>query len=66
MSRLDDPEFLVDENKVWFTPPEEGGYWPDGVPKQLRDVEGLEVTSLWQGFIDSANLYDTWDNDICV
>ncbi|MFX1492805.1 MAG: AMP-binding protein [Promethearchaeota archaeon] len=66
MSRLDDPEFLVDENKVWFTPPEEGGYWPKGVPKQLRDVEGLEVTSLWQGFIDSANLYDTWDNDICV
>jgi len=66
MSSLDDPKFLVDEKKVWFTPPEKGGYWPDGVPKQLRDVEGLDVKPLWQGFINSANSYDIWDNDICV
>ncbi|GAG97736.1 unnamed protein product, partial [marine sediment metagenome] len=31
MTSLDD--FIVDENKVWFTSSEEGGYWPEGVPK---------------------------------
>ena len=31
MTSLED--FLVDENKVWF-----GKYWPEGVPKQLKDV----------------------------
>lgn len=62
MTSIEDPEFLVDENKVWFT----GGYWPEGVPKQAKDVEGLEVSSLWDGFIKAANDYGIWDNDICV
>ena len=47
MPSLNDPEFLVDENKVWFTPPEEGGYWPDRVPKQLKDVEDVEILPMW-------------------
>ncbi|MFW9824318.1 MAG: AMP-binding protein [Candidatus Thorarchaeota archaeon] len=55
-------DFIVDENKVWFTE----GYWPEGVPKQLKDVEDVEVTSMWSGFVNSANLYGTWDNDICI
>ena len=40
MPSLDD--FVIDENKVWFT----GGYWPEGVPKQLKDVENVEVSSI--------------------
>ncbi len=36
MPSLDD--FIVDENKVWFTE----GYWPEGVPKQLKDVDGVK------------------------
>jgi long-chain acyl-CoA synthetase len=62
MVSIEDPEFLVDENKVWFT----GGYWPEGVPKQIKDVEGIEISQLWTSFIKSANDYETWDNDICV
>ena len=62
MTSLNDKEFLVDENKVWFT----GGYWPEGVPKQLKDVKGVEITPLWKGFIKSADDYGIWDNDICV
>ncbi|MHA1845133.1 MAG: AMP-binding protein [Promethearchaeota archaeon] len=54
-------DFLVDENKVWFT----GGYWPEGVPYQLKDVEGIEITPMWEGFIKSANDNDAWDVDIC-
>ncbi|MFX0031819.1 MAG: AMP-binding protein [Candidatus Hodarchaeota archaeon] len=61
MTSLNDPEFLVDENKVWFT----GGYWPEGVPKQIKDVEGIEANPLWEGFIKSANDYGTWDSDVC-
>ena len=64
MPSLDD--FLVDENKVWFTPPEEGGYWPEGVPKQLREVEDIEILPLWEYFLMAADLYGTWDNDICI
>jgi long-chain acyl-CoA synthetase len=59
---LEDPEFLVDENKVWFT----GGYWPEGVPKQLKDVEGISITPMWEGFIKSADDYGIWDSDICI
>jgi long-chain acyl-CoA synthetase len=62
MTSLEDPEFLVDENKVWFT----GGYWPEGVPKQLKDVENITIDPLWEGFIKSADDYGTWDNDICI
>ncbi|MHA2290128.1 MAG: AMP-binding protein [Promethearchaeota archaeon] len=62
MTSLNDPEFLVDENKVWFT----GGYWPEGVPHQLKNVEGIEMLPMWEGFIKSADDYGTWDNDICV
>ncbi|MHA1885407.1 MAG: AMP-binding protein [Promethearchaeota archaeon] len=60
MPRLDD--FIVDENKVWFTE----GYWPEGVPKQLKDVEGVEVSSMWEGYVKTADDYGIWDNDICV
>ena len=62
MTSLNDPEFLVDENKVWFT----GGYWPEGVPKQLKDVEGVEISDMWSSFIKSANDYETWDKIICT
>ena len=62
MTSLNDPEFLVDENKVWFN----GGYWPEGVPHQLKDVDGVEMLPMWEGFIKSADDYGTWDNDICV
>ncbi len=61
MPSLNDKEFLVDENKIWFT----GGYWPEGVPKQLKDVEGIEITPLWDGFIKSADEYGIWDEEIC-
>ncbi len=62
MTSLNDKEFLVDENKIWFT----GGYWPEGVPKQLKDVEGIDITPLWKGFIKSADDYGIWDQDICI
>ncbi len=62
MTSLNDKEFLVDENKVWFT----GGYWPEGVPKQLKDVDGIDITPLWKGFIKSADDYGIWDNNICI
>lgn len=66
MPSLNDPEFIVDEKKVWFTPPEEGGYWPEGVPKQLRDVEDVEILPMWEYFLKAADLYGTHDNDICI
>ncbi|MBY9003189.1 MAG: AMP-binding protein [Candidatus Lokiarchaeota archaeon] len=62
MTSLDDPEFLVDENKVWFN----GGYWPEGVPHQLKDVEDVDILPMWEGFVKSADDYGTWDNDVCV
>ena len=62
MTSLNDPEFLIDENKVWFT----GGYWPEGVPHQLKDVDGIEILPMWEGFIKSADDYGIWDNDICI
>lgn len=64
MTSLDD--FIVDENKVWFTSPEEGGYWPEGVPKQLREVEDVEILPLWEYFLMAADLYGTWESDICI
>ncbi|MFX1316692.1 MAG: AMP-binding protein [Promethearchaeota archaeon] len=60
MTSLDD--FLVDENKIWFTE----GYWPEGVPKQLRDVEGVKITPMWEGYLKAADDFGTWDYDICV
>ncbi|MFX1411840.1 MAG: AMP-binding protein [Promethearchaeota archaeon] len=60
MTSLDD--FLVDENKVWFTE----GYWPEGVPKQLKDVEGVKITPMWEGYLKAADDFGTWDYDICV
>ena len=35
-------DFHVDEKKVWFT----GGYWPEGVPHQLADIEDINVMPL--------------------
>jgi long-chain acyl-CoA synthetase len=60
MPSLDD--FIVDENKVWFTE----GYWPEGVPKQLKDVPDVKISPMWEGYLNSADLYGTLDNDICV
>ncbi len=62
MRSISDQEFLVDENKVWFT----GGYWPEGVPHQLKDVEDVKILPLWDYFIDAANTYETWDQDSCI
>ncbi|MHA1671849.1 MAG: AMP-binding protein [Promethearchaeota archaeon] len=62
MTSLNDPHFLVDENKVWFT----GGYWPEGVPHQLKDVKNVEILPMWDGFLKSAADYGTLDNDVCV
>ncbi|TFG06664.1 MAG: hypothetical protein EU539_07040 [Promethearchaeota archaeon] len=60
MTSLDD--FIVDENKVWFTE----GHWPEGVPKQLKDVEGIKITPMWENYINSANEFDLWERDICI
>ena len=60
MTSLDD--FLVDENKIWFTE----GYWPEGVPKQLKDVEGIEIASMWEGYLKAADFYGTMDQNLCV
>ncbi|MFX0083280.1 MAG: AMP-binding protein [Candidatus Hodarchaeota archaeon] len=60
MPSLDD--FIVDENKVWFTE----GYWPEGVPKQVKDVDGVEISPMWEGYLHAADYYGTIDYDICV
>ncbi|MHA2267730.1 MAG: AMP-binding protein [Promethearchaeota archaeon] len=62
MPSLEDPEFLVDENKVWFT----GGYWPEGVPKQAKDIENIAIMSTWKSFLKAADDYGTIDSDICL
>ena len=55
-------DFAVDENKVWFT----GGYWPEGVPHQLHQVEDIKVMPLHEGTKDQANKKDLWDKDVCI
>lgn len=55
-------DFHVREDKVWFT----GGYWPEGVVKQISEVEGVEVLPVWKGYLKSADDYGIWDNDVCV
>jgi len=55
-------DFIVDENKVWFTE----GYWPEGVPKQLKDVDGVEISPMWEGYLHASDYYGTMDYDICV
>jgi len=55
-------DFHVDEKKVWFT----GGYWPEGVPKQIYDVEGIEVLPMWKGYLKAADDMDTWDKVMCM
>ncbi|MHA1291568.1 MAG: AMP-binding protein [Promethearchaeota archaeon] len=55
-------DFHVDEKKVWFT----GGYWPEGVPKQIYDIEGIEILPMHEAFIKQANENDLWEKDICV
>ncbi|MFX1303964.1 MAG: AMP-binding protein [Promethearchaeota archaeon] len=66
MPSLSDPEFLVDENKVWFIPPKEGGYWPEGVPKQAKDVEGMAILSTWKSWLKAVDDYGILDYDICI
>ncbi|MFX1523250.1 MAG: AMP-binding protein [Promethearchaeota archaeon] len=60
MPSLDD--FVVEENKVWFTE----GYWPEGVPKQLKDVGNVEISSIWKSFEKAVELYNIWEADICI
>ncbi|MFW9874130.1 MAG: AMP-binding protein [Candidatus Thorarchaeota archaeon] len=55
-------DFIVDEDKVWFTE----GYWPEGVPKQLKDVDGVEISPMWEGYLHAADYYGTMDYDICI
>ncbi|MHA1731914.1 MAG: AMP-binding protein [Promethearchaeota archaeon] len=55
-------DFHVDENKVWFT----GGYWPEGVPRQIYEIEDVSVVPLHEGFRNQATKYDYWDKDVCV
>jgi long-chain acyl-CoA synthetase len=55
-------DFHVDENKVWFTE----GYWPEGVPKQIYDIEGVKVEPLYDGFITNANDNDLWEETIAM
>ena len=55
-------DFHVDENKVWFT----GGFWPEGVPKQIYDIKGIEILSMHEAYMKQAEEFNTWDNDICV
>ncbi|MHA1492039.1 MAG: AMP-binding protein, partial [Promethearchaeota archaeon] len=55
-------DFHVDENKAWFT----SGYWPEGVPHQINDIEGIKVEPLYEGYVRFANEYNTWDGDICI
>ena len=55
-------DFHVDENKVWFT----GGYWPEGVPKQIYDIEGVKIEPLYDGFITNANDNDLWQETIAM
>ncbi len=60
MARLED--FKVNNKKVWFT----GGYWPEGVPIQITDVEGIIIEPLYDGFLRNANDQNLWKKDICI
>ncbi|MFX1274267.1 MAG: AMP-binding protein [Promethearchaeota archaeon] len=60
MPKLED--FIVDENKVWFT----GGYWPEGVPHQLHQIEDVNVMPLNEGTKFQADKNDLWDKDVCI
>ncbi|MFO8020057.1 MAG: AMP-binding protein [Promethearchaeia archaeon] len=55
-------DFHVDEDKVWFT----GGYWPEGVPKQIYEIKDIEVLPLPKGMERQANKFDLWGNDLCL
>ena len=55
-------DFHVDENKVWFT----GGHWPDGVPKQITDIDDIEVLPMHESYMKQADKLELWDKDICV
>ncbi len=54
--------FLVKENKVWYT----GGHWPTGVPHQIKDIEDVFVSPLFEGFLTNADKYKYWDQDVCI
>ena len=55
-------DFQVDENKAWFT----GGYWPEGVPHQLYEIEDVNVEPLNKCIENEANKKNLWDKDICL
>ncbi|TFG11177.1 MAG: hypothetical protein EU535_07555 [Promethearchaeota archaeon] len=55
-------DFHVDEKKVWFT----GGYWPEGVPKQIYDIEGIDVMSMYDNNMKQIEQENLWDVDICI
>ena len=35
-------DYYVDEKKVWFT----GGFWPEGVPHQIYEIEDIVIEPL--------------------
>ncbi len=59
---VDLKDFHVDENKVWFT----GGYWPEGVPKQIYEIEDVDVQPLVVLMKKQADKLDLWDKIICI
>lgn len=48
-------DFHVDENKMWFN----SGYWPEGVPHQIYEIEGIKVLPLFDNYVDFANENNT-------
>ncbi|GAB4329581.1 MAG: long-chain fatty acid--CoA ligase [Promethearchaeota archaeon] len=52
----------MDENKVWFT----GGYWPEGVPHQIYEIEDIYVSPMFEGFCRQADKFGYWDDVVCV
>ena len=59
MTTLND--FKVDEKKVWF-----GDYWPEGVPKQIYEGDGIVIEALLEGFMRRADEGGFWDEDVCM
>ncbi|MFX0099619.1 MAG: AMP-binding protein [Candidatus Hodarchaeota archaeon] len=54
-------DFHVNEDKVWF-----GEYWPAGVPKQLSEVDDVNVAPVTDEIIRRAGKLGLWDIDVCL
>ncbi|MFX0188635.1 MAG: AMP-binding protein [Candidatus Hodarchaeota archaeon] len=55
-------DFHVREDKVWFT----GGHWPEGVPKQIYEIEDVRIEPLYEGYMRQADSLDLWEKDVCI